>query len=155
MTKHDKTSCYIYNYDFVNIMICHSRLAALWLQLCRQSCHLSHSPFCNSSSTCVVSFKSVSTVDPSRDETLISWERSWIQGSLLCLMPPECTEISAHWEPNYPLPPPHPPPPPLVLEHGDFTLLLCKACFSVCVTNTWFSVGRGHWRLTKEMGPCL
>lgn len=32
--------------------------------------------------------------------------------------------------------PPRPPAPPPVLEHGDFTLLLCKACFSVWVWQT-------------------
>lgn len=33
-------------------------------------------------------------------------------------------------------PPSRPPRPPPVLEHGDFTLLLCKACFSVWVWQT-------------------
>lgn len=43
------------------------------------------------------------------------------------------------------------PPPLLVSEHGDFTLLLCKPCFSVSVCDT--HVRRGHQRHTKRDGP--
>lgn len=89
-------------------------LCKAWLLIVYSSS--SHYSVRNFYSTCVVSltsarlsFKSVSTLDPSRDEALICCERSRIQGSLLCLMSSECTEISVHWEPSYPWPP-HPPP---------------------------------------------
>lgn len=107
--KHDnnnKTSVYIYNYDFVSV--------TQGYRLSGYNCVVSHVIFhvllsvisilhvlCCALATHWI-FKSVPTVDPSRDETLISWERSWILGSLRCLMSSESTEISAHWEPNYP-----------------------------------------------------
>lgn len=135
--KSTQTSCYISYYycKFYGMVL---------FQLCSQLhftfCFLRFLFFVRSLSTVssALSFNSVSAVHYSADAILISW---WIQGSLLCLMSSECTKISSHWEPNYT---PHHhhhhqhthPPPPPVSEHGDFTLLLCKACFSVWVWQT-------------------
>lgn len=65
--------------------------------------------------------------------TLISW---WIQGSFalpdVIWVHQDFFPLGAKLHPH----PPGPPAPPPVLEHGDFTLLLCKACFSVWVWQT-------------------
>lgn len=59
--------------------------------------------------------------------TLISW---WIQGSFAL---PDVIWVHRDF---FPLAAKLPPSPAPVLEHGDFTLLLCKACFSVWVWQT-------------------
>lgn len=57
----------------------------------------------------------------------------WIQGSFCYLTSSEVSPSSL--KPNHP---PYPPSlnPSSLLEHGDFTLLLYKACFSVWVWQT-------------------